>query len=59
MFISTLNERNSTTNDTQSLINKIEEKSIEFEQYEVYLYSRNGTYICNTKNKNIWSDNDI
>ena len=59
MFISTLNERNSTTNDTQSIINKIEEKSIEFEQYEVYLYSRNGTYICNTKNKNIWSDDDI
>ena len=59
MFISTLNDKNSTTNDTQSIINKIEEKSIEFEQYEVYLYSRNGTYICKTKNKNIWLNDDI
>ena len=33
------------------------ENSIEFEHYEVYLYSRNGTFICNTKLKNIWGNN--
>ena len=58
-YISTLNDKVSTTNDTESIINKIEEKTIDFEQYEVYLFSRNGTYICNMKNKNIWSNDDI
>ena len=37
----------------------MEEKSIDFEQYEVYLYSRNGTFICNTKNKNVWINDYI
>jgi hypothetical protein len=52
-----LNDKKSNSNDTQSIIDKIGEKEIEFEQYEVFLYSRNGNYICNTKNKNIWANN--
>ena len=52
-----MNDKNSS-NDTQSIIDKIGEKEIEFEQYEVFLCSRSGNYICNTKNKNIWT-NDI
>ena len=34
------------------------ENSIEFEHYEVFLYSRNGTFICNTKVKNLWGNNN-
>ena len=52
-----MNDKNSNSNDTQSIIDKIGEKEIEFELYEVFLYSRNGNFICNTKNKNIWANN--
>ena len=52
-----MNDKKSNSNDTQSIIDKIGEKEIEFEQYEVFLYSRNGNYICNTKNKNILANN--
>ena len=34
------------------------ENSIEFEHYEVFLYSRNGTFICNTKIKDLWGNNN-
>lgn len=54
-----MNDKNSNSNDTQSIIDKIGEKEIEFEQYEVFLYSRNGTFICNTKNKNIWANDNF
>ena len=37
--------------------NNSEDNLIEFEQYEIYLYSKNGNYICNTKTKNIWYNN--
>lgn len=53
-----MNDKNSNSNDTQSIIDKIGEKEIEFEQYEVFLYS-NGAFICNTKNKNIWSNDNF
>ena len=29
-----------------------------FEYYEVFLYSRNGTFICKTKVKNLWGNNN-
>jgi len=54
-----LNDKISNSNDTQSIINKIGEKEIEFELYEVFLYSKNGTFLCNTKNKNIWVNNNF
>ena len=54
-----MNDKNSNSNDTQSIIDKIGEKEIEFEQYEAFLYSRNGTFICNTKNKNIWANDNF
>ena len=34
------------------------ENSIVFEYYEVFLYSRNGTFICKTKVKNLWGNNN-
>jgi len=40
------------------LRNDNNENSIEFEHYEVFLYSRNGTFICNTKIKNLWGNNN-
>lgn len=54
-----MNDKISNSNDTQSIINKIGEKEIEFELYEVFLYSKNGTFLCNTKNKNIWVNNNF
>ena len=38
--------------------NDNDNNSIEFEHYEVFLYSRNGTFICNTKVKNLWGNNN-
>jgi hypothetical protein len=37
----------------------MDDEPIDFQQYELYLYSENGTYICSTKNKNIWDNDDI
>ena len=31
---------------------------IEFDPYEIFLYSRNGTYICHIKTKEIWENGD-
>ena len=37
----------------------VEQKElIEFEQYYIYLYSRNGSYICNTEIKNLIKNNE-
>ena len=56
---STLNDKNSTTNDTQSIVNKLNEKSLEFNQFEIYLYStREDKFISNTKTMNIWAAED-
>lgn len=34
------------------------EELLELEQYYLYLYSRNGSLICNTEMKNIWKEKD-
>ena len=41
-----------------NLKNDNNENSIEFEHYEVFLYSRNVTFICNTKIKDLWGNNN-
>ena len=54
-----LKRKNNKQNNISDSENSVEKKEsfIEFDQYYIFLYSRNGSYICNNEIKNIFGGN--